>query len=250
MACGGEAHRLGWADGRLHALDHPDAEGERTLVALGGGRPECLAMLDAWDDHADDLRLLTLGPRHDGDRPVITAADVEAVQNGPFATNIANQLAALARIPPHARAQGFFPPGDPDHQKERLRRHLGLLRLFTLPVALQRRLCATVADVWLARSPDHPVLHAALVGRARPDLRQWAGGEGKAVHLTIGPAAWARRVPDGVTAQLPTRWLVDVWGRGQTLVDGWFGLGAVDAGHIRAVGPDGMEAVRPVSAAN
>jgi hypothetical protein len=127
---------------------------------------------------------------------------------------------------------------------------LELLRLFTLPPTIQRRLCAAVAAAWIERDPDRAALVAALVGRARPALRAWAG-DAVPVHLTIGPNRHARRSDDGaVSAELPTRWLVDVWGPGLALIDGHFVLDVQDgdAGHVRAVAPDGALVLLPVPA--
>ena len=250
LQCGGDSHRLRWADGVLHALDHPDAAGEDLLVALGADRPECLEVLAAWDAHRNDVRVLTLGPRHGDDRPVIDAAAVDAVRTGQFATNLYRHRAGLARMPPQRGAGARFPHDNLDEQEDHLRRHLQLLRLFTLPAALQQRLCVTVAAAWLVRDADCPALQAALVGRAGPALRAWAG-DGAPVQLTVGPGLRVNRVADGtgISAELPTRWLVDVWGRGVALLEGHFVLDVVDDGQVRAVAPDGTVVIRPISGA-
>ena len=246
VECGGGTHRLRWTGGHLRALDHPDTEGERLLVALGGGRPECLEILESWDVHREDVRLLTLGPRHGGDLPVVATADLDAVRHGHFANNVRHGRAARAQMPAALRARGL--PGDSlDDQEEHLHRHLALLRLFTLPAVLQQRLGAAVAATWWARDPDTPALQAAVVGRARPALRAWAGGD-VAVHFRVGPATTVARTDDGeaVEAELPTRWLVDVWSRDLALVDGHFGLEVLDGDQLRAVAPDGSVVVRPL----
>ncbi|MGH9224087.1 MAG: hypothetical protein ACRD2W_09985 [Acidimicrobiales bacterium] len=239
VACGGGPHRLRWAGGRLHALDHADDEGERLLVALGGDPPACLELLAAWEAHRDDLRVLTLGPRHDDDRSVIDGAAVEAVRTGQFANNLHSDRTSRAQLPPQVRARAMPQFENLDEQEDHLRRHLELLRLFTVPTSLQQRLCVTVAAAWLDRDPDCPALHAALVGRARPLLRLWAGGD-VAVHFTIGPNAHVHRTAEGaVAAELPTSWLVEVWGPGLALVDGHFVLDVLDGGRLHAVAPDG-----------
>ena len=61
--CGGLQHRLRWEAGQLTAPDHPEAEGELVLGALGGDQPECIRLLRAWGEHSDDLDVLMLGPR-------------------------------------------------------------------------------------------------------------------------------------------------------------------------------------------
>jgi len=233
--CGASRHRLRWHDGVLEALDHPDAEGERLLLALGGDRPMCLDVVAAWEGHADDLRFLTLGPRHEGDRPGTDAAAVAAVHAGPFAHNLQRQRSSMAHMPPHVR-QHFGSDDTLDTMHEHLQRHLELLRLFTLPPALQRALCAAVAAAWCERDPDHPALHAALVGRAGPALRAWAG-EGRSVDVACRPrgAASVDVTPEGVTAVLPPTWLVEVWGPGLAVVDDEFVVAVTGSGKLRTV---------------
>jgi hypothetical protein len=51
---------------------HDDAEGELVLAALGGDKAECVAMLEAWGAHADDLDVLALGPRSPADDVAVT----------------------------------------------------------------------------------------------------------------------------------------------------------------------------------
>ena len=63
IRCGAEEHLLRWASGRLGSAAHDDTEGELVLAALGGEQTECVAMLEAWGAHADDLDVLALGPR-------------------------------------------------------------------------------------------------------------------------------------------------------------------------------------------
>jgi hypothetical protein len=61
--CGGRTHTLRWAEGRLTAPDHPDAESELVLGALGGEQPRCIELVRAWGEHGDDLDALAIGPR-------------------------------------------------------------------------------------------------------------------------------------------------------------------------------------------
>ena len=69
VECGGNRHRLRWENGTFHALDHGDVESERTLAALGGQSCTCLDLVEAWDQHCDDLRVLVLGSRGPTDIP-------------------------------------------------------------------------------------------------------------------------------------------------------------------------------------
>jgi hypothetical protein len=89
--CGDQQHRLRWEAGRLTAPDHPDAESELVLGALGGDEPDCIRLLRAWGEHSDDLGVLMLGPRF--------AADAVTVDPGD---------AALARLRP-AGWVGYMP---------------------------------------------------------------------------------------------------------------------------------------------
>jgi hypothetical protein len=58
VSCSEHTHQLRWSEGALSALDHPDAEGERVLAALGGDRAECLDLVEAWGAFGDDLEVL------------------------------------------------------------------------------------------------------------------------------------------------------------------------------------------------
>jgi len=74
LRCGDAQHRLRWADGTLQALDHPDAEGELVLGALGGDTSPCLDVVAAWGKHCDDLTVLAIGPRSASDQLTIPAS--------------------------------------------------------------------------------------------------------------------------------------------------------------------------------
>jgi hypothetical protein len=80
VSCGDAAHGLHWEDGRLTALDHPDAEGELVLAALGGDRSRCVDLIESWGRRGDDLQVLAAGPRSAADEVMLTAqtADVPA----------------------------------------------------------------------------------------------------------------------------------------------------------------------------
>jgi len=81
--CGGLQHRLRWEAGRLTAPDHPEAEGELVLGALGGDQPECIRLLRAWGEHSDDLDVLMLGPRCSADTLTVDSRDAEELRSGP-----------------------------------------------------------------------------------------------------------------------------------------------------------------------
>jgi len=77
VACGGGSHRLRWDQGRLTAADHPDAEGELVLAALGGDRSACLDLVEAWGRRGEDLQVLAVGPRSAADELTITPDDLD-----------------------------------------------------------------------------------------------------------------------------------------------------------------------------
>lgn len=215
--CGGQPHRLLWAAGTLHALDHDDIEGERILMALGG-HCACADILRLWQQHAADARVLVVTSRGAGD-PVPDPAREEP------------------RRRPHLRT-GARPP------------EAALTEVLRLGGPMQDRLTATVAAAWRDRlrgglaDRERPALHAALYGRATAALRQWARQPGLAVEVAmIGedePPALTRG-PATLAAQLPFGWTVDVWARGLTTVWGRFCLGAApteDGWILTTVGPE------------
>ncbi len=63
VTCGPATHRVRWVGGELTLPDHPDAEGELVLAALGGEQAECIELAAAWGRNSDDLRVLMAGPR-------------------------------------------------------------------------------------------------------------------------------------------------------------------------------------------
>jgi hypothetical protein len=79
LRCGDTRHRLRWADGTLQAVDHPDAEGELVLGALGGDTSPCLDMVAAWGKHSDDLTVLAIGPRSASDQLTIPASVLDEI---------------------------------------------------------------------------------------------------------------------------------------------------------------------------
>jgi len=79
LRCGDAQHRLRWADGTLEAVDHPDAEGELVLGALGGDTSPCLDVVAAWGKHCDDLTALAIGPRSASDQLTIPASVLDEI---------------------------------------------------------------------------------------------------------------------------------------------------------------------------
>jgi len=82
VSCGEQTHRLLWAEGRLTATDHPDAEGELVLAALGGDRSECVDLVGWWAARRDDLEVLAVGPRSAADELTVTPQSVAGYSQG------------------------------------------------------------------------------------------------------------------------------------------------------------------------
>jgi hypothetical protein len=72
-----------WEAGQLTAADHPDAEEELVLAALGGDRAECVELAESWAARNDDLEVLVLGPRSAADELTITPEEIERLRRGP-----------------------------------------------------------------------------------------------------------------------------------------------------------------------
>jgi hypothetical protein len=262
VSCGEQAHQLRWSGGKLIALDHPDAEGERVLAALGGDRSECLDLVESWGAHSDDLEVLAIGPRSAADELTLDPEEAAQLQYGvPWRPpgRAAGAYAQLrvgavlpgllrARLLPHRapppRASAFFsgartshmirathrhPPGKPERDAERRAK---LLSVLALGAEFQFRLSATVAAAWAdggSRAGDaavgRPALVAALAGRAAPAAAAWLGTGPDLVDVVPHEGPGWGRLEDGgqrLTVALPVGWLASVWAAGL----------AVTAGHL------------------
>lgn len=256
IACGGETHRLRWEAGELHATDHDDAAGERTLAALGGERNACIGLVDAWHRHADDLRVLTLASRGPGD----TLAQQPPPPGFPGAALRGRRGSGLGRSYAVMRSVGasgggtFGVPAMPPSPVD------DLITLLTLPGALPDRLAVTVAAMWARRLAEEqasaadgsPQLRAALWGRVTATLRAWLGTptldpDLELIDANDEPSIASR--DEFVRVRLPFSWLVDVWGRGLGTISGRFCIAVeADAAKLRllTVGPD-FGATRAIS---
>jgi hypothetical protein len=248
VECGGEQHRVRWEAGELLALDHEDADAERTLAALGGQRCACVDVLDAWARHAGDLRVLVLASRGPGD--VLAREDWPAFGGTPASrgggmgwTGYAPRTVLQAMHRMHVDPQ-------PDDD---------LIALLGLGGGLPDRLAATVAAAWAQRLEQNdeavagafPQLHAALYGRATAALQTWLR---EAVELDLhvaGPGGEPSlsRSDGRIRAELPFAWLVEVWARDLSVVFGRFCLAATREGSrwtLTTVGPE-LGETRPIT---
>jgi hypothetical protein len=265
--CGGREHRLRWEGGELRALDHGEPESERTLTALGGQPCACIELLDAWERHRDDVRVLALASRgpadplviqHDaggqlvGGRPPALGAGRPGNAGGWWSSGRASLTVVglsqtiVQRSGPTAFATGGRASRAAQAQNE-------LVSLLGLGGGLPERLVASVMAAWRERLAHRqrsvagvrPQLQAALYGRALAAAAAWLGaarlemdvemvGEGREPSLSGENGM--------VLARLPFGWLIDVWAKGLATIFGCFCLSAESGDgrtwHLTAVGPD------------
>jgi len=242
LECSGTIHRLRWEAGELVAVDHRDPRGERTLGALSGQQSSCIAVLDRWIRHRDDLRVLTLASRGAGDwipqvdpqvaRPLVGAARLGLAPTVPGRTPGRTASGQPAGWSGYAPVGGHSQParrglaGRPFPAEEE---EDELARLLRFDPGLADRLQVTVIAAWVRRLEDGdaraksnlPVLTAALYGRLLRPLQEWWGERSTPVEVRLshpGEAALVVRADGVLKAQLPLRWLLDVWGRGMVVV--------------------------------
>lgn len=207
VPCGEGTHTIRWEAGRLTLPDHPDAEAELVLGALGGDRPACLSLAETWDAHAGDLAVLAAGPRSADDR-----------------VTVSRELAVRYRDQDPAAA--------------------GILGLMALGPEFQFRLSGAVAAAWAGgeragqRAEHRPELAAALTGRFAPAAAEWLGidAEGVTVAPHEGPG-WGTLglTGDGrLTGALPVEWLAGVWACGLALAGGHLVVSVTEPGYPRA----------------
>jgi hypothetical protein len=214
VSCGSETHVMSWRDGRFRALAHPvaDLEAERALAALAGQTCQCVELLDAWERHATDPRVLLLGPR---------AQDSHlALAHRQLASTRGVRPVATASSPPKRPINwGAQPTAGED---ERIR------SILDLDDPLPHRFVATVAAALADQAQDRavaPALQAALYGRVLASLHRWTEGTPELALVMGGGERSLSRNPDGsLTAALPFSWITEVWARRLDVVDGEFTL--------------------------
>jgi hypothetical protein len=253
VPCGTGTHTVRWEGGLLTLPAHPDAEAELVLGALGGERPACITLAQTWAGHADDLAVLTAGPRSSADRVSVDWAEIAELRaKVPFGrAQMTSMLRMSATVTPFIRhsgpqagTQAPLPAGHPGPasrlgatgMEEVLRRQLRqveLLELLALGADFQFRLAGTVIAAWAGpdraaeRARRRPELSGVLTGRFALAAREWAGVDPDAVTVTphegdgwgnleISGAGRSRRLH----AALPLRWLAEVWAGGLSVVDG------------------------------
>jgi hypothetical protein len=267
VSCGEHSHQLRWSEGTLSALDHPDAEGERVLAALGGDRSECVDLVEAWGALSDDLEVLAVGPRSAADKLTLDPDEIALLRGGGVWRG---PVGAFAQLRPHAPLPGLLrsrllrrrlsrasvlsygmhsghvihatrhSPNQPQRDADR---RAGLLSVLALGAEFQFRLSATVAAAWAgggSRTGDaaarRPALVAALAGRLAPAARAWLGINPDLVDAAPheGPG-WGRLESSStggeqrLSAALPVGWLASVWAPGLAVVAGHLVVAVTEA---------------------
>jgi hypothetical protein len=250
VSCGGREHRLRWDAGQLLALDHPDLEGELILSALGDQYYPCLGAVDAWAGHADDLRILVLTSRGLTDPVRLPPETTPGGRPAPGRITRVRRTATSSSI---MRVRGGAARGGGPGGRGGEDEAAALAALLGLGGPMQDRLTATVAAAAVDRA--RPARHAALYGRVTAALRAWTGQPDLQVGLTMIPEtqrptlAWGA---NGIVAELPFGWMVDVWGKGLSIFWGRFCLAAAPAQAgwvLSAVSPD-LGPPQPITVGN
>ena len=231
VPCGTGRHAVRWEAGSLRLTQHPDAEGELVLAALGGAKAGCIELAEAWGRHTADLSVLAIGPRHPADEISVSWDDVAAaaqvgqpVPGGapqPRPRRVASRSPGLQAMASARRRQVSA-----EMEQARQRRN-DILSLLALGYGFQVRLIGQVAAAHAARLDDQaarPALVAAIAGRLAPAAEQWLGIDPDQVVVTLhhGPG-WGSVEMDGRGAKrrlrvsLPPGWLAQVWACGLTL---------------------------------
>ena len=258
VPCGPDLHPVRFKDGRLSLPAHPDAEGELVFAALSGEKACCIEVAAAWHQHADDLRVLALGPRGPSDAVNISWDDVQDFRSRPVSkygrpaglTRRGGVHSQPMRPGPPARPGPPMhpnppvrpgPPGSPRFPRmfaghgtgepERVQaERLEMLLLLALGPTFQMLLSGLVAAAWSdggARASDRPghrpVLEAALTGRLAGAAAPWLGISPDQVDARLHEGTgWGRLelTGSGLRATLPAGWLAAVWAGGLAVVGG------------------------------
>jgi hypothetical protein len=247
VPCGQGTHAVRWEAGSLRLPEHPDAEAELVLAALGGEKARCVEVAQAWARHADDLSVLAIGPRGPGDEIAIGWDDVAATMPGAPGAFAFTGTTPAVRVAARQTA-GLHPsvPAGVQRRRRRAQEELELVRrrrtdmlsLLALGYGFQVRLAGHVAAAHAdagagsgeaAEERARPALVAAMAGRLGPIAEEWLGLDPDQVvvslHAGPGSLGWGSVELTGrgeqrrLRAALPPSWLARVWAAGLALVD-------------------------------
>jgi len=241
VPCGQGRHTVRWEAGSLVLTEHPDAEGELVLAALGGEKAGCVELAEAWGRHTADLSMLAIGPRGPADEIAVNWEDVadatRSDQGGPVRHPGARTgLPQLGQIQPRPMriAQPMRRPARPrrfgqvqEEADQTRRRRNDILSLLALGYGFQVRLIGHVAAAHADRPGERvrPALVAAITGRLAPVAEQWLGIDPDQVVVSLhqGPG-WGSTELTGrgqehrLRVSVPAGWLASVWAGGLALV--------------------------------
>jgi hypothetical protein len=251
VPCGQGRHTVRWEAGELGLPEHPDAEGELVLAALGGEKAGCIELAQAWGRHTNDLSVLAIGPRGLGvpaDEIAVSWDDVaSAARSAPLGgprmhgtVPTSARLGRLASRPPALPGQVAARHRQVQEEMERSRRRTtDMLSLLALGYGVKVRLVGQVAAAYADRLDDQadggateeggvsvrPALVAAIAGRLAPVAEKWLGidPDQVVVSLPSGPG-WGSAELTGhgeerrLRVALPAGWLSSVWACGLALV--------------------------------
>ena len=115
VPCGTGQHAVRWEAFSLRLPQHPDAEGELVLAALGGEKAGCIELAEAWGRHNADLSVLAIGPRRRADEISVSWDDVAAAAQAGQAVPGGTPQPRPRRLAPGPRVAGHglgpVPPG-------------------------------------------------------------------------------------------------------------------------------------------
>jgi hypothetical protein len=258
VPCGSGWHTVRWEAGQLRLPEHPDAEAELVLAALGGEKAGCTSLAEAWSRHTSDLSVLAVGPRGPADEIAVGWDDVAAAEqagtgnSGGFLSGLPSRAGAAGSRPATLRQLASRPAlGGLRARQQQVsaeaeqarRRRLDMLSLLALGYGFQVRLAGQVAAAH-AEAPGataRPALVAAITGRLALVAEQWLGIDpGRvAVSLHSGPG-WGQAELAGAGEQrqlrvaLPASWLARVWACGLALTGGQLVVAVERAGWPQA----------------
>jgi hypothetical protein len=251
LDCQGETHQLAWSKGAITTLDHADPEGERMLAALGGEPSRCIAILDAWHRHENDLRVLALTPRGPGDLLSHQLQDgIPGIQPAMSRRRGLSFRGASFGSSSSGWVTGYISGSPGAGQRAPEEGPLDLTDVLALAGGLPERLAAGVLAHWTDRVAEgdaaghRPALQAALYGRAALAVRAWLGGQIEVEVSMTEPdePLVLHRGREGVHLALPFRWLTQVWAPGLSNTAGRFVLDAtLEQGQLALLtaDPDG-----------
>lgn len=250
LACSDQTHWVRWEKGQLVPLNH--SQGEQTLAALAGENPACFELIQLWNRHNDDLRVLALASRGPNDpllphpqaqaaigraQPLMAVRPSPPVAMPPSAVALPGRPAPRA-VPGLATAVASMRPGRPATVPAMVEDPVA--RLLTLAGPLADRLVATVARAWAERLrtghaeaiQHQAALTAALYGSTTSALRIWLGAPGLVAEVTMiteEQAPAISRDDQAVKVSLPFSWIPDVYSRGLSVLLGHFVLRVAQA---------------------